>query len=172
MGCEVHVGLGCSCRKLRARRLFLIRTRNGRFCMHDQPPVCVSTLRLSQFWRHRSRARTSERSMKCAEEQRATYAFAAAHGNAEAQYSLGAMHARGEGGPVDYSEARRLFSLAAEKGLAIAQYSLGAMHARGEGGPVDNVEAQRLFGLAGFEDEATPSGVGGQRACEGRDGGS
>ena len=76
------------------------------------------------------------------------FGLAAAQGDAEAQYTLGYMHHVGQGGPVDFAEARRLYGLAAAQGVAEAQYFLGCMHRRGEGGPVDLAEARRLFGLA------------------------
>jgi TPR repeat protein len=67
------------------------------------------------------------------ERARRLYGLAAAQGHAYAQYNLGAMHDRGEGGPQDFAEARRLWGLAAAQGHAGAQYSLGRMHHRGEG---------------------------------------
>ena len=63
---------------------------------------------------------------------------------AEVQIQLAAMHAmhaHGNGGPVDYAETRRLLGLAVEQGNADAQSILGFMHACGDGGPVDYAEA-------------------------------
>ena len=47
---------------------------------------------------------------------RRRFGRAAAQGDAEAQFSLGFLHLRGIGGPVDLVEARRLFGLAAAQG--------------------------------------------------------
>ena len=82
--------------------------------------------------------------------------LAAAQGHADAQCNLGFMHFDGEGGPVDFAEARRLCGLAAAQGHAKAQCLrlLGCMHRKGEGGPVDFAEARRLFGLAAAQDDA------------------
>ena len=41
---------------------------------------------------------------------------------------LGNMHCQGEGGPVDFAEARRLLGLAAAQGDDGAQCLLGNMH--------------------------------------------
>ena len=51
----------------------------------------------------------------------------AAQGDAEAQCHLGDMHCLGQGGPVDFAEARRLYRLAAAQGYANAQSILGFM---------------------------------------------
>ena len=75
-------------------------------------------------------------------------AYAAAQGDAEAQFTLGFMHNEGQGGPQDSPEARRLYGLAAAQGLAFAQFNLGCMHREGQGGRKDVLEARRLFGLA------------------------
>ena len=74
--------------------------------------------------------------------------LAAEQGDAGAQCMLGRMHHEGDGGPVDFLEARRLYGLAAEQGYDQAQFILGHMHHEGEGGPVDFAEARRLLGLA------------------------
>ena len=46
--------------------------------------------------------------------------LAAEQGDAGAQCMLGYMHRFGEGGPVDFAEARRLLGLAAAQGHAVA----------------------------------------------------
>ena len=87
---------------------------------------------------------------------------AAAQGHADAQCALGVMHRNGNGGPVDFAEARRLFGLAAAQGHANAQDNLGFMHHNGEGGPKDFAEARRLFGLAaaqGYADAQDNLGI-------------
>ena len=52
---------------------------------------------------------------------------AAEQGQAEAQYTLGFMYAKGEGVPQDYAEAMKWFRKAAEQGHAEAQHNLGVM---------------------------------------------
>ena len=68
-----------------------------------------------------------------APQRRRDLSTAVARGDADAQFALGWMHTRGQGGPQDFAEARRLWGLAAAQGHAGAQYSLGRMHHRGEG---------------------------------------
>ena len=67
--------------------------------------------------------------------------------DAAAQFSLGDMNAKGEGGVKDLIEARRLFGLSAAQGYELAQARLALMTAAGEGGPRDAEEARRLFGI-------------------------
>ncbi len=67
---------------------------------------------------------------------------AAESGDAEAQVSIGGMHANGEGVPQDYTEALVWFRQAAEQGHVVAQFSLGALYAEGtEGIPQDYAKA-------------------------------
>ena len=56
-------------------------------------------------------------------------------GDAEAQVTLGVMHAEGRGVPQDAVEAVAWYGKAAEQGLAEAQYNLGVMYAEGRGVP-------------------------------------
>jgi hypothetical protein len=58
------------------------------------------------------------------------------------------MYVYGQGGEVDFAEARRLLGLAVAQNNADAQVMLGKMHFNGQGGPVDLVEAGRLLNLA------------------------
>ena len=58
------------------------------------------------------------------------------------------MYVYGQGGEVDFAEARRLLGLAVAQNNADAQVMLGKMHFNGQGGPVDLVEARRLLNLA------------------------
>jgi hypothetical protein len=58
---------------------------------------------------------------------------AAAQGNPEAQFKLGARYAIGDEVPQDYSEAVRWFEPAAEQGHVIAQATLGAYYWEGRG---------------------------------------
>jgi putative methionine-R-sulfoxide reductase with GAF domain len=65
----------------------------------------------------------------------------AEHGDATAQFSVGARYATGEEVPQDYSEAVRWFSMAAEQGHIAAQATLGAYYWVGRGVPEDLVKA-------------------------------
>ena len=56
------------------------------------------------------------------------------------------MHFAGQGGPVNYAEARRLFGCAAAQGHADAQNRPAFMPRAGKGGPQDYAEARRLYG--------------------------
>ena len=61
-------------------------------------------------------------------------------GDADAQYKLARMYAKGEGVPEDDAEAVKWFRKAAEQGHAESQFLLGAMYALGEGVLEDDVE--------------------------------
>lgn len=54
-------------------------------------------------------------------------------GNADAQYSLAAAYATGEGFELDLSKAVEFYSRAAKQGHSEALYNLGLMRLRGEG---------------------------------------
>jgi TPR repeat protein len=83
------------------------------------------------------------------------------------------MHFRGEGGPVDFAEARRLYGLAVAQGHADAQNNLGWMHEIGEGGPEDLAEARRLYGLAAAQGNAdAQNSLGWMRAAQPGGGGA
>ncbi len=56
------------------------------------------------------------------------YRSLAEQGNAEAQYQLGILYARGMGVDQSYTEAANWYRKAAMQGNAEAQYSLGALH--------------------------------------------
>jgi TPR repeat protein len=66
-------------------------------------------------------------------------------GAADAQYTLGVMHYKGQGVPRDYAEAARWYQKAAEQGLAEAQFNLGFMYANGQGVPLDYGDAVRWY---------------------------
>ncbi len=72
----------------------------------------------------------------------------AAHGNAEAQATLGFMYENGRGVPQNPAIAGTLYRCAAEQGNAAAQYLLGLMYDKGEGVPRDDVLAQKWLNLA------------------------
>lgn len=65
----------------------------------------------------------------------------AEHGDATAQFAVGARYATGEDVPQDYAEAVRWFSLAAEQGHVVSQATLGAYYWAGRGVPQDLVKA-------------------------------
>jgi uncharacterized protein len=55
------------------------------------------------------------------------------HGDASAQYRLGAMYAQGQGVTQDYVFAMIWYRKAADQGYADAQYALGLMYSNGYG---------------------------------------
>ena len=70
-------------------------------------------------------------------------------GHIVAQFNLGWMYAKGEGGVKrDYTQAVKWYRMAAEQGDAWAQNNLGEMYARGEGVPRNHVQAYMWLGLA------------------------
>ena len=73
---------------------------------------------------------------------------AAAQGDAEAQYNLGVMHAKGQGARKDYARARELWEKAAAQGHSLAQYNLGVMYNNGEGVWRDLKKAREWYGKA------------------------
>jgi TPR repeat protein len=81
----------------------------------------------------------------------------AAQGNAEAQYNLGVMYARGDGLAQDYAAALKWFCLAAAQGLAEAQYNLGVMYLNGQGIARDEVQAYKWLDLAAATYTAKPA---------------
>lgn len=72
----------------------------------------------------------------------------AKNGDAEAQYNMGVMHAKGDGMGQDLAAAVRWFQLAAQQGNAKAQYNLGVMHANGDGVAADDGEALKWLRLS------------------------
>jgi TPR repeat protein len=58
---------------------------------------------------------------------------AAQAGNARAQFNLGRMYRRGEGGPRDYAQALTWSEKAADQGIPAAQYDLGRTYDQGLG---------------------------------------
>jgi uncharacterized protein len=77
---------------------------------------------------------------------------AAEQGNAEAQYHLARMYARGEGVPQDSAEVVKRLRLAAEQGDAQVQYNLGNLlgflFANGLGVARNDAEAVKWYRLA------------------------
>lgn len=82
-------------------------------------------------------------------------------GDANAQYNLGLMYARGQGLSRDYAEAAKWYRKAAEQGNTNAQYNLGVMYANGEGVPQDQSAALNWFKKAAEQgDTAAASSLG------------
>ena len=75
----------------------------------------------------------------------ALYRKAATRGDATAQFKLGTMFAKGQGGPQDYREAASWFLKSAAQGYALAQNSLGVRYERGQGLPQDPARAAALY---------------------------
>lgn len=73
---------------------------------------------------------------------------AAENGDAEAQYSLGNMYAKGDGVDKDDVMAFKYYQLAADQGLAKAQRNLGVMYALGCGVAKNDVMAVKYMQLA------------------------
>lgn len=69
----------------------------------------------------------------------------AAQGNAEAQFTLGLRHVRGEGVPQNNSEGIRWLQKSAEQGFAPAQSELGYMYEHGHGTAVNYGEALKWY---------------------------
>ena len=69
-------------------------------------------------------------------------------GNADAQFSLGAMYRNGLGVPQDDAEAVKWYRKAAEQGHAKAQLFLGNMYFFGQGVSKDYVQAYMWYILA------------------------
>jgi TPR repeat protein len=66
-------------------------------------------------------------------------------GDANAQFNLGMLYARGQGVPQDYQKAVEWYQKAGEQGVAAAQYNLGLIYANGQGVPRNAEEAARWF---------------------------
>ena len=72
----------------------------------------------------------------------------AEQGDAQAQYNLGVLYAKGRGVAQDFKEAVKWYRKAAEQGDAFAQGKLGAMYHFGMGVPRDYIQAHKWFHLA------------------------
>jgi TPR repeat protein len=75
-------------------------------------------------------------------------------GDADAQFNLGVMYAKGQGVVKDEVEAVKWFRKAADQGNAEAQSNLGVMYAKGEGVVKDEVEAVKWFRKAADQGDA------------------
>ncbi len=75
--------------------------------------------------------------------------------DADAQFNLGRMYAKGEGVPHDYVAAARWYGLAAEQGHGAAQFNLADLYKYGKGVPQGYVDAYMWWSVAatgGFEE--------------------
>jgi len=75
-------------------------------------------------------------------------------GDAEAQYNLGVMYARGEGVDQDNAEALNWYNKAAKQGVAEAQVSLGVAYNTGVGVAKNGTEALQWFRIAAGQGNA------------------
>jgi hypothetical protein len=75
-------------------------------------------------------------------------------GDAEAQYYLGRMYAKGQGVTEDQAEAMKWYRKAADQGYAKAQFSIGAAYQTGKGAQQDYVEAVKWFNKAAEQGDA------------------
>lgn len=66
----------------------------------------------------------------------------------EAEFVLGLMYIKGDGGVNDYKKAHYWLQRAAATGYVRAQYDLGAMYRNGEGVQVDHKRAKALYSLS------------------------
>ncbi len=78
---------------------------------------------------------------------------AAATDDAQAEFDLGVLYARGRGVAKDYAEARKWFQKAADHGEAAAQFNLGVMYSHSLGAPRDYALAHMWFSLAAGQGE-------------------
>ena len=76
------------------------------------------------------------------------YRKAAGQGDADAQYALGAMYAKGDGVARDDTQAAEWYRKAAGQGVAWAQATLGFMYHLGQGVAQDYVQAHMWYNLA------------------------
>ena len=78
----------------------------------------------------------------------------AEQGDANAQYNLGVMHAKGVGTLHEVAEAVKWYRKAAEQGDAQAQYTLGVEYDKGQGVPRDYAEAVKWYRKAAEQGDA------------------
>src|SRR5712692_3505252 len=69
----------------------------------------------------------------------------AGKGDANAQYNIGLLYAKGQGLKQDYAEAAKWYRKAADQGVPGAQYNLGLMYSNGQGVPQDTQEAMKWY---------------------------
>lgn len=93
---------------------------------------------------------------------------AAEQGNAEGQFYLGVMYARGRGVPHDFSQAAHWFQKAADQGHAGAQCNLGIAYAEGAGVKRDDKQAVQWLQKAAKHGEAMAQARLGEMFADGR----
>ena len=76
-------------------------------------------------------------------------------GDANSQYRLGLLYARGEAVGQDYEKAAAWYRKAADQGLAAAQTTLGVLYAYGRGLARNNEEAVTAYQTAADQGNAT-----------------
>lgn len=69
----------------------------------------------------------------------------AEQGEANSQYNMGLLYARGQGVAQDYQEALAWYEKAAEQGVPAAEYNLGVMYANGQGVAANQEQAEKWF---------------------------
>jgi TPR repeat protein len=69
----------------------------------------------------------------------------AEQGDANSQYNMGLLYARGQGVPQDYEKALAWYQKAANQDVPAAEYNLGVMYANGQGVAANPEEARRWF---------------------------
>lgn len=69
----------------------------------------------------------------------------AEQGDANAEYNIGLLYARGQGVPQDYAKALAWYQKAAEQDVPAAEYNLGVMYANGQGVTANPAEAKKWF---------------------------
>lgn len=89
-----------------------------------------------------------------------TWKAAAEKGDAEAQFDLGVLYAKGLGTDQNMQQAVRLYRSAAEHGNVQAAFSLGQLYSKGWGVPRDDAEALRWFQAANSPDPDNPVRLG------------
>ena len=84
------------------------------------------------------------------------YQYAAEKNDSQAQFSLGAMYAMGNGVTQNYAEAMKWYLKAANQGNASAQNNIGVMYEKGQGVKQDCSEANKWY-LKAAEQGYTPA---------------
>jgi TPR repeat protein len=69
----------------------------------------------------------------------------AEQGEANSQYNMGLLYARGQGVSQDYKQALARYEKAAAQGVPAAEYNLGVMYANGQGVAANPEEAKKWF---------------------------
>jgi len=69
----------------------------------------------------------------------------AEQGDANSQYNLGLLYARGQGVPQSYQQAAAWYEKAAAQNVPAAEYNLGVMYANGQGVPKSASDAEKWF---------------------------